>query len=225
MSALLLVILAVTNRDRVRAHLPHLLRGLAAAAMVGGVLGAPLVAFALFGPRHVTGLLQPRNTFVADLAGFVIPTRLELLSTSPMHDLTDTFTGIGDAKSVYLGLPLLLIVGFAAWRLRRRTTARVASIMVAASVVLSLGPTLHVIGHDTRLPLPWVAFSRVPLIENALPSRLALFTALAAGILLALLVQDLAKQPLRARLAGLTAGVIVFLAIFPTVPAPTASLD
>jgi hypothetical protein len=225
MSALFLAVLVLMHREQVRARLPHLLRGLAAAAVIGVVLGGPLIAFELFGARHVNGLLQPRNTYVADVAGFVVPTRLEWLSTPGSRDLSDTFTGFSGEQGVYLGVPLLLIIGFAVWRLRSRPTARVASIMLAASAVLSLGSTLHVVGHDTRLPMPWLTLSHVPLMENAAPDRLALFTTLAAGILLALSLQDLAKQQSRARLVGWTTLVIGFFAIVPTVPAPTASLD
>ena len=36
---------------------------------------------AVFGPRHVSGLIQPRNTFVSDLLGILVPSRFQAVST------------------------------------------------------------------------------------------------------------------------------------------------
>jgi hypothetical protein len=225
LAGLLVVVLALMYRDQIRRRAAHLLRGLGAAAAVGAVLGGPVVAYELFGPRHVNSLLQQRNTYVADLAGFIVPTRLEWLSTAGARELSAKFTGFSGEYSVYLGAPLLLIVGFAAWRLRSQPAARVASFMAAASALLSLGSFLHVFGHRTRIPMPWLPLSHVPLMESAAPDRLALFTALAVGVLVALLIRDLAQTRARVRLVSWGAIAVAVVAIVPNVPAPVASLD
>jgi dolichyl-phosphate beta-glucosyltransferase len=58
-------------------------------------------------------------------------------------------------------------------------------------MVLSLGPRLRVGGHPTPVRLPWSAVESLPLLRNMVPARLALFTALFAGLLLAVAVDGL----------------------------------
>jgi hypothetical protein len=225
MAGLLVVVLALMHPDQIRPRAPHLFRGLGAASVVGIVLAGPLVAFQLLGPRHVNGLLQQRNTYVADLAGFIVPTRLEWLSTAGTRHLSGKFTGFSGEYGVYLGVPLLLVATFAAWRLWSRPAARAAAIMAAASAVLSLGTFMHVLGHRTRLPMPWLPFSRVPLMESAVPDRLAPFIVLAVGILVALLIRQLATEPKGPRLVAWGTIAVSVVSILPRGFAPVPALD
>ena len=113
------------------------------------------------------------NFNVADLAGFVVPTRLQWLSTPGLRHLSGGFAGFAGEFSVYLGLPLLLVAGVAAWQLRHRPGPRAASLVAVVAMVLSLGGRLHVLGHATRIPLPWLPFAHLPVLENIVPDRLA----------------------------------------------------
>jgi hypothetical protein len=124
---------------------------------------------------------------------------------------------------VYLGLPLLVLAAAAAWRLRKTTAARTAAIIGAASLVLSLGGRLRVLGHQTQIPLPFLPFTKVPLLENMIPARLSVFTLLAVAMLVGLLIQDIAHLAVRSRrlwLAGLACALVV---VIPTAP-PASTL-
>jgi hypothetical protein len=224
MGGILVVLLALTHRDEVRARAPHVLRGLTVALVIAAVLVGPLVAFQLLGPRHVNHPLQPLNTYVADLGGFVVPTRFQWLSTPGLRHLSDRFTGSSGDYSVYLGVPLLALLVASAWRLRRQPAARVAAAMTLVSMVLSLGGRLHVLGHITRVPLPALPLAHLPLLQNLLPDRLAVFTLLSSGILLALLVADLNRRRAPHRGLAWLAVFVAVAAVMPTVPAPTGTL-
>ena len=82
----------------------------------------------------------------------------------------------------YLGFPLVLILVLQLRDLRRRVYLKPLLFTLLAIVILSLGPTLHVAGVDTKLWLPWSLALHLPLISQALPNRFSMFVALAAGL-------------------------------------------
>jgi hypothetical protein len=225
MASLLICVLAYLHRDEIRARWRHAARGLVAAAIVGLLLGGPFVAYTILGPQHeVLGRLRVPNRWVADLAGFVIPTHFESLSTPGLRHLSDGFSGFSGEFSVYLGIPLLLLTAVAAWRLRASSTAKAAAIMVVAAMVLSLGGRLEVLGHITRVPLPMLPAAHLPLLANILPDRLALFTNLAIGIVLALFVAELSRRSLSARAWALGGVALALVPLIPAGLAPAAPL-
>ncbi len=89
---------------------------------------------------------------------------------------------------VFLGLPVLAfaLVGLFA---DSRPAARLAWLLAAVFLTLSLGPELKVFGTNTRVPLPYRALMEVPPFEMArAPARLAgiglwgLISAMALGL-------------------------------------------
>jgi hypothetical protein len=114
-------------------------------------------------------------------------------------------------------VPLLLLLLFAAWRLRRR--ALLLGVLGIAAAVFSLGPHLRVLGHDTGVLLPWVIPNHLPLLENAVPDRFNLYVWLAAAALLALAIDEfVVRPPLGSRLLAV---VVVGAALVAILPAPT----
>ncbi|HUB71444.1 MAG TPA: hypothetical protein VL984_13575, partial [Acidimicrobiales bacterium] len=89
--------------------------------------------------------------------------------------------------------------------------------------VLSMGPTLHVLGHVTKLELPYSLVAKLPVLHNLLPSRFASVTTLGEGLLVALGTDELKR--LR---AGRKAGALALLGaglatVFPSVHFPAAT--
>src|SRR5207248_2302855 len=158
-------------------------RALAAAAVAFALLAGPALVYQLTGPGHVHGLFVQPGKYVNDLAGFVVPNLRQWLSTAGMRHTTAGFAGYDGEFVAYLGLPLIALLVWACWRLRRRALAPALLLIVAA--LFSLGPHLRVWGHDSGVPMPWRVFSHLPLIENAVPSRFTLYVWLAAGMLIA----------------------------------------
>jgi hypothetical protein len=152
---------------------------LASALVVAAVVIAPGLLALVLGPARAHGYLQPPNVYVVDLWNLVIPTKAFLIHP-PGMDLAKRFTGNFAEDNGYLGLPFL-VTWILLWRRTRRDPfLRVALPFAATMLVLSLGSTLHFGGLVTPIPLPWALFDHLPLIHNALPARLALYTDLAA---------------------------------------------
>jgi hypothetical protein len=84
-------------------------------------------------------------------------------------------------------------------------------------LVLALGPRLFVGGTDTGIPLPWLPFTHLPLIEHALPGRLTNYMFLGIGMVVAVAVEQLVARRTPLRAAAL---VGVGLAIAVVVPKP-----
>ena len=73
--------------------------------------------------------------------------------------------------------------------------------MLVATIVASLGPLLRVAGHAVA-PLPWLLVVWLPVFDNLLPVRFALFTALVLAVIVALWLADRRAGAGRWLLAG-----------------------
>ncbi|AEH08007.1 hypothetical protein [Candidatus Protofrankia datiscae] len=209
-----IAILCLQYRDQVRARAGAAIRGLAICAGVAAAALAWPLATQFFGPQRVHGSIQPPDVAVSDLLTFVTPTPLQAFGPDFAVRESLTFTGNAVEVSGYLGLPLLALLLFIAVRLRRNRLVALCAPLAVVAAVLSLGPHLHVGGHNTGIPLPWRVLELGPVLHNALPSRLSLYVVLAAGIMIAIWL-DQARPP---RLRAVTIGVSV-VALVPLVPA------
>lgn len=208
-----LAYLAWTRRPP-RAVAERYVHALAAAAIAFAVIAGPALVYQLLGPQHVTGMFVYPDKYVNDLAGFVVPSMGQVLSTGGSRHLTSGFSGTDGELGSYLGVPLICVLIWAGWRLRRR--ALFPAFLLTCAVILSLGPRLHVAGHDTAIYLPWILPNQIPFLENAVPDRFNLFIWLAAAVLFVLLIDDLRARPFRGRPAlGLA---ICAVALVPVVP-------
>jgi hypothetical protein len=114
-------------------------------------------------------------------------------------------------------------------RCRRDPAVRFFALLGLAMAVLSLGPQLHVHGHLTHVPLPWRGIGVIPLLENVLPGRLALYTDLMAALLVAIGAERIfswAGAPQRRlRLAGgMAVATAVAVPLIPNLPYPSAAI-
>jgi hypothetical protein len=189
-------------------------RALAAAAIAFAVLAGPGLAYQFLGPQHVTGVIVSSGRYVNDLEGFFVPNSVQWLSTAGSRHLTGGFSGYDGEFGSYLGVPLICLLIWAVWRLRRR--ALPACVLLICAAILSLGPHLRVGGHDTGVFLPWIVPNHLPLLQNAVPDRFNLFIWLAAALLLVLLIDDLRVRPLLGRPAlGMMVCAIALVPILP----------
>ncbi|HEV3070642.1 MAG TPA: hypothetical protein VGY76_04355 [Solirubrobacteraceae bacterium] len=198
-----------------RALVRRYIRACATACAVFAILAGPALLYELFGPEHVHGVIVSSGRYVNDLAGFFVPNSLDRFSTAGARQLTGGFSGYDGEFGSYLGVPLLALLVFAGWRLRRR--ALLLWLLLLAAAVFSLGPHLHVLGHDTGVLMPWVLPNHLPLLENAIPSRFNLFIWLAAAALVVLLIDDLRGRPLLgSRALGIAVCAIALISVAPT---------
>jgi hypothetical protein len=198
-----------------RAMIERYARALVASAAVFAIVAGPALAYQLLGPQHVRGTIVTSGRYVNDLASFLIPSSVNLLSTAGSRHLTAGFSGYNGESGGYLGVPLVLLLMFAIWRLRRR--ALVLGVLLIAAAVFSLGPHLRVLGHDTGILLPWVIPNHIPLLEDVVPDRFNLYVWLAAAGLLALAIDECRlRPPLGSRAFAVAVLGVPLIAVFPT---------
>jgi len=213
--ALVAAVVLVLNSRPTRATIERYANALVVGAVVFAVIAGPALAYQLLGPQHVRGTIVTSGRYVNDLASFFIPNSVNLLSSAGSRHLTAGFAGYDGESGGYLGVPLVLLLIFAAWRLRRR--AVVLGALLIAAAVFSLGPHLRVLGHDTGILLPWVIPNHMPLLENAVPDRFNLYVWLAAAGLLVLAIDEFrVRPPLGRRALAVAAVGVALIAMLPT---------
>jgi hypothetical protein len=184
-------------------RLRHAVTGLVVAAAVAIPLMAFPLAFMFFGPLQVHGIVREQDIYVTDVLNFFVPTSVMLIAPNAALDLTHRWTGNYAEWNAYLGIPLVTLLTYIAFRWRQVTLILWASVLAFVVALLSLGPHLHVGGNiHLHVPLPWLVLQRLPLFDNALPARLMLFFYLLAAIAIAFFVRELARSRGWARIAG-----------------------
>jgi hypothetical protein len=175
---ILTVVALLCMAVRFRAHVPAVVWRVATtfglAFVVTGVLLAYPAWMLLAGPQHFTGTTRPlTNGFHNDLLNFVVPGPLQKVSLG-MRSMGTRLAG-GDSVEAggYIGVPLLILAGYLAWRSRRRRRTQLAAILLFVTALLSLGPYLAVNGRLTHIPLPFLLLDHLPLLDNILPVRIS----------------------------------------------------
>jgi len=187
--------LLVSRHDLVRRR-RYAVTAFAYSVAVGGVLLALPVFYTLAGPQSVKGTPVHSGVFTrfpSDLLGAIVPSS-QLLTTNGLMAMANM--RLLFATGLYLGVPLLVVLVAFAVVFRSRREILFAGMMAAAAFVLSMGPHLRVDGHETPIPLPFVAFEHLPLVQGMIPVRLALYTSLFAAVMVSIGLDEL-RQRLR----------------------------
>lgn len=165
-------------------------------------------------PMAVVALAQPHgsvphsaSSYAVDLLNPLVPTAtLSAGRLGVARSLASHFVGNIGERDGYVGVPLLL-VSLLALRANRRRGARVAGLLVAVALVLSLGPTPTFGGHPL-LTLPFSIW-RLPILGDALPARLSVFASLGLAVLSALWLAQPGRRPVRLAVAAVLAGSLL----------------
>jgi hypothetical protein len=205
----------------IRPRLRSLAVDLVAAYAILAALVSPWL-YEMFGTPHLPPAITSVKPFSNDLLSFFIPSS-PTVGAGAFTSVTRQFPGgplSGQHGFGYLGLPLLLALALALVPQIRRSRAepadfrlRVTGVVTAVTAVAALGPELHVAGHSV-MPFPWALVSWIPGLHYALPARFAAYTALGAGVVVAIW---LASRPSLARWA-LAGASLLFL-----IPSPNWS--
>jgi len=214
------VLAAALRWNQVRPKVAYSAKAAGAALATFAVLGAYPLGLQFLGPQRVFGSVQTPDVYVTDLLGFIVPGHV-LLHNDFTSQLAGHLAGNRTENDAYLGIPLLILFALAAAAGWRRVGIRWAALMTIGVALLSLGPHLHVFGERTPIPLPWALVQFLPLMGNALPSRLMLVAFLGVGIVVAGLWESAWKDRRRSRFfAGLLLAVSL-ATVWPPIPAPT----
>jgi hypothetical protein len=198
-AAAIVVLLLAANAWRHRDVLVRRGRRLVAAAGTAAlaflvIAGWPLAAQFL-GSGRIFARVGDSQTFSTDLLNLVLPTKYQFISPEAATRVSDHFSGLFHEANAYVGLPLLLLLTVIVARRWRDLRIRVAGAFAVVIFILSLGPVLHIGAASTGWSMPWLPFSHLPLLENVLPARLAVFMWLAIGVIVAVEIDRIRRAP------------------------------
>jgi hypothetical protein len=198
------LVLAFALLPERRTALVDVVKLLIGALAVTVVVVSPYLLYFEFGHHYPPGA----TFFSADLTSFVIPPSLVALSHH--HGAP----AIGSSTESYLGVPLLLLIGWFIWQGRRSRVTWVIAGSLLIAVIFALGATLFVHGHKTGIHGPWWLLKHLPVLRYAIPVRFAVFYVLPAALMVALLLSRWSlRQP-----AGVAAWALAAVAVAFIVP-------
>ena len=112
----------------------------------------------------------------------------------------------------YIGIPLLIILILYAIKEGKSKRGRFLVIMLSIALLFSFGPYLHITGANTKIPMPWIIFYKLPFIGKALPLRLMLYGYLFIAVITGFFIASLNKNKILNYL-------LIIIAIFFIIPA------
>ncbi len=136
-----------------------------------------------------------------DLASYFVPNaRSTLYAGAPIKVIgvnvsvkPDDGAPLTPDVQAFVGYLVLLLAAYAV--ARRWRVARFWIFAAILFALLGLGPSLHVLGNDTGIPLPYVVLHEIPILNNIrIPMRYGIMVSFALAILAALAIDDLQKR-------------------------------
>ena len=154
------VIIGALRWREVKPRVRHAITGLVVAAAVSIPVAVFPLAFLFFGPQHVQGVVREQDIYVTDLLNFFVPTRVMLIAPESAIDISRQWTGDDAEWNAYVGIPLVMLLAYIAFRWRRVTLVSWSTLLALVVAVLSMGPHLHIAGAiHFHIILPWRLFS------------------------------------------------------------------
>ncbi len=171
------------SSDSRRGQIDGLMLETVGAGVLAFVVAFPFFYYALFSGEFPKGVGPYWDVYAQDILNVVFPTEATWLGHNDFKSLSATYVGGGvTGDDGYLSIPL--VIAFLVWALgveRRSLLTRLALIVAALSFLAALGAHLHIAGKQTvTLPFDWL--QHLPIMNDLLPSRIALFTSLAIAI-------------------------------------------
>ncbi len=213
LGALLLISAYVLERSPRRARIRELALESIGAGVLALIVASPFFYYALFSGSFPTGPPGLSDVYGLDLLNPFFPTYTTWLGNHDFFSLGTSYemSNVTEADG-YLGVPI--IVAFGLWLAgtgRRSGLGRLSMIAVTIGIVAALGSHLHVAGHET-VALPIDLVRHLPIFDDVLPSRIALFITLTMSIGVAAWLVAANWRAAAARWAVVLLGAVV---IFP----------
>lgn len=141
------------------------------------------------------------------LSDFVIPTTSNLLGAIPVVRWMSNGYRLQETGS-YIAFPIVLIVLSWARSNWQHWSTHMLLATLGIACVASVGPMLH-IGGLLSIPMPWLLFSHLPLMDTILPARFSVYCFLILGIIVSRWLSEDAIDS-RMRIIG-ACGIVLFV--------------
>jgi hypothetical protein len=224
-SALFVIVWSLSRATwaEARAAVPTVSAALGVTAVVAGALLTYPLYMHFAGPQTFSGTGFNQRHYVEDVAGYVGFASRSLAAWAGLD--SSGLASNPTEETSFFGAPLIVLLIVAVpllWqhaRPGRRATLRALVVVALVFMVLSWGPRLQYLEHETNVPLPYAALMRLPLFNSALPARFALVVAGVIGILLALTadrVLTAERMSVRTQTAWAAGFAVALVPLFPT---------
>ncbi len=185
----------------------RLARVFTAIALVALIVAAPMLwivanDFAIEGGNYIrVHKLEYSAARAYDAASFFVPHARSALYVGAPLKIAGVNAGaaVEDAdplspdRQAFIGYVALALASVGA--VKQRRAARLWVFIAAMFALFSLGPTLHVLGQDTRIPLPYVLLNQIPILNHIrIPMRYGVMVLLAVAVVTALGIGNLESQ-------------------------------
>lgn len=176
-----LVFFALNQRDK-KDVLIRLGLEVAASGVIMAVLAAPFFFYLVKGLGDIPRQFNSAALNSADIGNYLIPTVVTRIRQAQFAAIANNFTGNPVEQGAYLGLPLIAMLVLYFRESIGNRNSRGLLIVLGLLVLCSLGPWLHLGAVETRVPLPWLIATKMPLISSIMPTRLTMYVSLCVGI-------------------------------------------
>lgn len=191
---------------------------------------SPLLWMMLGSSSEIPRARKPGHIEVmsADAMGFAIPSWNHILFGKFARTWSPDLFLAGVEGTVYVGAVVLALAAIAL-RKRRETNrewAIRAAVLGLAFWILSLGPYVHVLGHELNIPAPGALFFQLPFAKFiSAPARFDVIVALCLAILSSLALKYVVESPaFQIRRCWMVPLIVVLvMADYLTIPFPRSS--
>lgn len=172
----------VVHRATWLARVKYLTRGYASAALGALVVLAIPLWYFLFGPQSISGAphqkvawwtVDFKTLFEPGAYAWFAPFGRSVTQLRVLEGPWD--------NANYVGLPLLLLAAFGAWRCRGEVLGRSATALAVLFGLLSFGRTITLPLIHWHIASPYRLIAHVPILKDGLPERYMDVTVLALG--------------------------------------------
>ncbi len=182
--AVFVALRAALSPHAARRELPAFLARIGTAALVSLILLAYPLWMLLAGPGSYHGTPWHIDRFGTDVVSWVWFGTFAVFGSSAQAGRV--YADSANEQTSFLGPGLVILLAALVWWLRRSRLVLALAGTALLFAVLSFGTRIVYLHQDTGIPGPWALLARLPLVEQAIPDRLALVTLTAAGAVLAL---------------------------------------